>query len=504
MTDNRRPREIIIRILKQTNIFSGYVVIRSMDEFIKKYESLSEDLCLFVDRFFADANNLSINTLSMEVICSILSIVVSLSDKTPLVPMFVRAGYAEKAISWMGKLSFRDDTSALDVRVIVIIHNLARHKNGLRSLREHNAFEALMKCKPLLNLGPDVEIDSLTHAFGMALIALATSDSDQKENEEFIRKISDELYSMCQKAADPANKLLKPGEYHLSELLVSLECAFSNTSILRHMLGDNKSGVRPEPIQFFAQLLASFYGSLFNQENDYLEELVGMSLLRLLLCISNYEDYRKELTKHDQFCVLIEGLAKRSKQDTAKRICCNLEVKPHSEAPLSQLKVQKQPMIFISYHWDDIDLCAEFVAELNELTNAPVWIDYENIGWSDEDKWDKIASAIQSATVIIVLVSSAYCQSIFNFQELNYAEALSQSERKSFIFVELEPDTANMREWLSNLISNLSKANEIVSYKDNIHQMVQEMVEENKLLKKRAMVTRLTDTVAQSRICTIM
>ena len=480
-----------------------------MDEFSEKYKSLMEDLCMFVDEFFANIDNLFADDLYMSIIEHIVSIVYNLSDKPPLVPMLVDAHYAKNGIKWFEKLSFQKSTKDLHKLIMIIIQNLTRHKEGLQALREeHDAFKTLMKCKPLLDLEADYELGGMAQSFGMSIIALATSDDEQKENEELIRTVSYKLYQMCTKAAPFSNKLLRYGGYHLSELLNSLNDAFSNTAIIRFILGDKPP--KPDRIKFFAELLVSLYGSLLNQEADYLEEIIGKSLLNILLYISNYEEYRVELCKHDQFCVLIEGLSKRSEQNITKRIWCNLNLIKNPEEPFPQLKVKKQPMIFISHNWSmkDMRVCISFVEELKKLTDLPIWVDFEELGYF-EDSWDDIALAINQATVIIVLLSSAYCESPINFQELTYAvtlsEARTQSEKSSFIFLEIENDTAKKREWISKLISNLSKENEIISYDKDQHQMALKVVEQNTCLKnKRELIRHSTGTAAQSRVCTIM
>lgn len=100
-------------------------------------------------------------------------------------------------------------------------------------------------------------------------------------------------------------------------------------------------------------------------------------------------------------------------------------------------------MIYISHNWNlkDTEICISLVSELNELTDIPIWVAFEKLGWFEDD-WDEIALAINQAAVIIVLVSSAYCESPIHFQELTYAVKLSQvrppNEKTSFIFLEIE------------------------------------------------------------------
>ncbi|CAF1608884.1 unnamed protein product, partial [Adineta steineri] len=84
------------------------------------------------------------------------------------------------------------------------------------------------------------------------------------------------------------------------------------------------------------------------------------------------------------------------------------------------LKVKQQPMVYVSYNWADIGFCLSFVEKLRPLAQMPIWVDYEKASGSD-DLWDHVAVAIRRATIFIVLVSNAYCDSSINFQELAYA-----------------------------------------------------------------------------------
>ena len=492
-----------------TATVSAIAIIRSMDEFSEKYRSLMGDLCIFVDEFFANIDELSTNKLYIYIIYSILSIGWNLSDKIPLVPMLVAAHYAENSVKWVEKLPFVGNMKIINKPVMAIIHNLTRDKEGLEALVEHDAFKTLMKRKPHFNLEEDYELGGLAQSFGMSIIALTTSDDDQKENRELILTVSYKLFFMCKNVVDSSTADLRYKGFHLSELLNSLSGAFSNTLTLRYILGD-ETAANSERIAFFAKLLVSFYGSLLNQEADYLEEIIGKSLLKILLYISNYENYRAELIKHDQFCVLIECLSNRSEQNIVKRIRCNLNLASNCKELSSQQKVKKQPMIFVSYNWnwDDIAICLSLVHELNKLTDIPILVDSEKLGLF-EDNLDDISLAIDRATVIIVLLSSAYCESPINFQELTYAVTRSRtelsSERSSYIFLEIEKDTTKKREWLSNLVKDLSKENEIISYDKNQHTLALKIIEKNTFLKsKRELIAHSTGTAVQSRVCTIM
>lgn len=95
-----------------------------------------------------------------------------------------------------------------------------------------------MKHKCSLDFDDNDELDALIQSFGMSLIALSTSDDEQKQNEELTRKICSKLYMMCTKAALPRRIYFIP-----------------------------------------------LYETLINQEANYLEQIIGKSLLNILLYI---------------------------------------------------------------------------------------------------------------------------------------------------------------------------------------------------------------------------
>ena len=497
--------EILGDIIECASSCVGNATIRSEAEFTTKYQPLMRDLRIFVDAFFDDISNLFKDNSYRNMVYSILSLVWNLVDKTILVPVFVEADYTQSIVKWIPKLPSGGSRKQLDKQVIAILHNLARHKKGLNALRDNDAFKILMQYESLLHWDKSGQLDDLTQTLAMSLIALATNDNEQSENKDLICKASDKLYLLCKKAAkDPR---LRGDGFHLSELLISLESALLNTTVVRHIFGD-ESHVKVESIKFFAQLLISFYGSLLKQNADEHEKLIGKFLLKILLCISSYSEYREGLTANDQFCVLIEGLSRRSKQDIAKRIGSNLKLyaKPEKELPL--IKIVKKPMIYISYNWDHIKFCLSFVGQLSNLTKVPIWVDYEHASWFD-DMWDHIAPAIENATIIIVLVSSAYCDSKTNFQELSYAVALAKTklhyETDSIIFVETEDGILNKREWMTNLSKHAQEKNIIRFNIVDKPNTVSAVIEHDIISKsKRASITNASETSVQSRVCTVM
>ncbi|CAF1462011.1 unnamed protein product, partial [Adineta steineri] len=133
------------------------------------------------------------------------------------------------------------------------------------------------------------------------------------------------------------------------------------------------------------------------------EKEEDMKELFTMLLIALQRSDREENQNKD----IILNLAKQPNQDVAKQIWCNLQESEDSESLPDKSKKEITPRIYISYNWDDEAYCRTFVKALHENTTVPIWVDNEQTD-ELEDSWEYAASAIESATVIIVLASSAY------------------------------------------------------------------------------------------------
>jgi hypothetical protein len=241
----------------------------------------------------------------------------------------------------------------------------------------------------------------------------------------------------------------KDGGYHLSELMELLHRALSNTYVIKDLM-ENNTNENSIPIEYFPKLLLSIYGLLLDREADDLEKRAAEYLLKILLQISSYPEYREKLVKNNEFCVIIESLANRPKQDDAKRIWSNLQQQISPE----ESQKDNLPMIYISYDWTDQQFCKDFVNHLNNKITIPIWVDYEHIEYSDDDMWEYLSSKITLATHIIVLVSTAYEESIDKFQELSFIISNNKlrNQTNSIIVVKAEPNFSFNRSWMKDLL----------------------------------------------------
>ncbi|CAF1199303.1 unnamed protein product [Adineta steineri] len=391
-----------------------------------------------------------------------------------MVSICIDVGYIQKIIQWIRSDIFASHISYIGNPIICIVYNLSRDKTGLKQFRTEKAFDIIMERKQLIN---NENNSDLTDSYGRVLIALATSDEQSEDNKKLILNTTENLYQLCKKT-DQQDDLTFEG-YHLSELLELLDRAFTNTYVIKHILED-KINEKSTAIQYFTELFLSLYGALLDPEPDELEKRAVKYLLRILLQISSYPEYLKQLIDNHQFCIIIESLANRPKRDDVKRIWCNIQ----QIMSTNERKKEMLSKIYISYDYTDEEFCKEFVKELRKRMTIPIWVDYENVDLSD-DMWEYISSNIESATVVIILVSTAYGESTDKFQELSYIISTNKSrdEKKGLIVVATEPNFTFNRSWMKDLLHDKT----MVSYENNIGQMAWNVCEQLGILKKPRM-----------------
>ncbi|CAF4170462.1 unnamed protein product [Adineta steineri] len=424
----------------------------------------------FINNFLTNTNE----HVSWHILCvttCILTLLWNLTDKLAIVSICIDVGYIQKTIQWIRSDIFASHISYIGNPIVCIVYNLSRDKTGLKQLHTEKAFDILMERKQLIN---NKNYSDLTESYGRALIALATSDEQSEENKKLILDTSKNLYQLCKKI-DQNDDLAFEG-YHLSELLELLDRAFTNTYVIKHILED-KINEKSTAIQYFINLFLSLYGALLDPEPDELEKRAVKYLLRILLQISSYPEYLKQLIDNQQFCIIIESLANRPKRDDAKRIWCNIQ---QIMSPNEQKK-EMSSKIYISYDYTDEEFCKEFVKELRKRMTIPIWVDYENIDLSD-DMWEYVSPNIISATMVIILVSTAYGDSTDKFQELSYIISTNKSrdEKKGLIVVAIEPNFSFNRSWMKDLLHDKP----MVPCENNIDHMAWNVCEQLGMLKK--------------------
>ncbi|CAF1503244.1 unnamed protein product [Adineta steineri] len=411
--------------------------------------------------------------------------------------MFITAGYAETTIKWLKEVPLKEGDEEIYQAVLYIVYNLSRDKKGLEALRSAKTFDILMQRKQDVQSTQD---DDLIEPFTMLLIALLDSEEQQEKNEKLILKVSDRLFKKSKMAFD--NKKWKYDGCHLSEYLYSLQRVLSNASIIQRILDPAKT-VKQDEIKFFVDVLCSTYGLLLDEYTNELERLVVKSSMSIILCISNYEEYRSKLVDDDFFCILIEILAKQHNQDIAERIWCNLRLEKDPKPLSDKSEKQNPPMIYVSYNRNDKDFYKNFTGKLAQHTDIAIWAPSEKAGES-QDLWESLEPAIDAATTIIILASSAYAHSKRNHQEFNYiiSKIKPSEETASIIIVETD---LQFQFYGQRMHSFVTEENAVI-YTGDDDQLVKKVANHSALTRKKKYTSTLStlNTNAPSSICTIM
>ena len=462
--------KIVEYYMAYASAFVSFAVIQSASEFKNSYSSLLTTLQEFLNNCLTN-NDKDAPLSLLGVMDAILVLICNLTNSIRLIPIFLDIGYVEKTIRWIRTDLFESHISILGNSIISIIHNLSRDQAGLKQLLKEKAFDALMERKLLVHREHD---EDLTQVFGMILITVATSDEQSEENKKLILDTSESFYKLCMKAG--RDNELGCDTYHLSEILELLHRAFTNTYVMKHTL-DNGINEQPTRIQSFAELFLSIYGALLDPEPDDLEKRAAKYLLKILIQISSYPEYSKELKDNNQFSVIIQSLTNRPKQNEAKRIWCNLQ----QRMPSYESTKEKTSMIYVSYHRADEEFCKEFVQKLREKIAIQISVEYENVELHD-DTWEYSSQMIESATVILVVVSTAYGESTDKFQELSQIISTNKSrdEQNYLIVVKAEPNFNFNRQWMQEWLQEKTS----ISYDTNIDNMVRNACEQIEVPKK--------------------
>jgi len=481
-------RKLTSRMIKFAALVVVHANIQLVEDFTTNYTNLMNILIIFVDDIFKNSEN--ILEYNMDIIWSILLLGCNLADKTSLVPIFVDIECPKLTVKWLiTAFKCKGKAKRLIKPIMENMYNISRHKDGLKGLEDNKAFETLMEYKSYIS---DVGTKTLIDMFSMLLILLCTSDNDQNQNQDLILPASVNLLLSVKLAY--AKDDWRHNGCHLSEYLYCLRLAFSNESVIKHVFDSSESDVK-----FFADFLCSTYGIMFNQNADDLEKLVIESLLEIILSLSNIETYRRELLSHSTLYIFIQSLSKQQGHDVAKRIWTNFEIEEKKIKPSDTTVKQNAEGIFISYNWANRSFCKKFVEELREVIAIPVWVHDESTS-QVQDTWESIASSINSATIMIVLVSTAYGQSASNHLELVYACSIIGKE--SIIAVEAESNFTFNRSWLEVRLADFKK----YPYIEDPKSFVDGIVNNNDTLAKYRKPTSTlnqSDKSIQSSVCTI-
>lgn len=265
----------------------------------------------------------------------IIAFIWNLSDITQLVPVLLKTGYASSVVQWIENRmeKFREDR--LDAP-IHILHNLARHDDGIEQLNTFDAMDTIDRID-LKNTFDDEGNDMTIH-IAMIRALLSPIEQIKIDRSKYPQKTVNMLIELAINAAK-ADKLRSIGS-HVSEPLTALVKLFYNDQILDDSLANQEAESSNNPQSFidvFAALIMKFYPKI-HSDAELLEKYSCVVIFNLFWLISNREKYRQLIGNQNTLLELIQRAATdeqefqdifmpqtlKSIKETAKNILANL------------------------------------------------------------------------------------------------------------------------------------------------------------------------------------
>lgn len=234
----------------------------------------------------------------------IISFIWNLSDITLLVPVLLNTGYAQSVVQWIENRAekFRDDK--LDAP-IHILHNLARHDDGIEQLNAYHALKVIEE----INFETTGCGDANDMTIHIAMIRALLSDVDQIKNDttNYSNKTINMLIQLSTNAAK--SEKYRCNGSHVSEPLTVLVKLFHNDDILDKSLSNNEeeSSVNTQSIiDLLASVLDKFYPKI-NLDTGLLEKYTCVVIFNLFWLISKHDKYRQMIRDQKQLMDIVNS-----------------------------------------------------------------------------------------------------------------------------------------------------------------------------------------------------
>jgi hypothetical protein len=275
----RKENSIVNRTFLISNVRLVMEILASMMFYL-----WYSDIELFNEEVFAAMREYVDQDLTNDNLTdAILSLIWSVSDDTPLVPMLLKADYAQSIYQWIkdSRTKFREDKQN---SLINILQNMSRHDDGIEQLNRLQTLDMLESMQFDENL-----------SFSLWIIRVLLTDKNQIELQsiEFVNKLVENIIQ-----AGEDEKHRHDGA-HVGELLTVLAKLFYNDEIL-HMILKTK----PSIIDLFTSLLVKIYPTL-NSDRSPLEYFTCVLLLNILCCISCHQEYSEKIFDNEQLMNII-------------------------------------------------------------------------------------------------------------------------------------------------------------------------------------------------------
>ncbi|CAM4762838.1 unnamed protein product [Rotaria magnacalcarata] len=507
--------QTLLFVADQCTLFVNFTTIDEQ-QFIAEHTELIIALIERVDRAmpehagFTLQKDYSLGTLNER----ILSLLWNLADRTVLVPKILKCGLSKRIVSWLGQASMINDTGRRPF--ISIAHNISRHDDGADELNQLGAIQII---KQYQNIKTGT-VDSHNLIAIMTLALLSTPDQI-KQDKKGMNAALNQLLQLVIDAAK-GDRFRRDG-FHVSEplgVLVKMFVVEERTLdyILCHAETDPPSDI-VSTISLFISLFMAFENAF--KGIDYLEQFTLIALLNVFWSISFQANYVQELANNEQLIKKIRSLLDDEKEQeileqykprsmegalqAARGILHNLNLDNKTDVNIEKLNRSRQsdrpegleknndslselplvqkskevdiPWIMISYCHVDDTFCSRILELFSTRSETfHIWIDRTHCQTSI-DLWESIAEGMESASVIVCLLSNSYLESKSCRQEFVYAidslkkpvlpVLLGNFDPKGWLGIRmsglkyvrfrdlLQPDSSKLTELVNTVISSL-------------------------------------------------
>lgn len=243
-----------------------------------------------------------------SLIKQIFIFLISVTEKTILVPSFINAGCVVYILKWleMEELAYEIQSSCVH-----IFYNLAQKGDGAKALNQADGLQILKDCTYRL-LDPNAvrgqygfENMQLIYCMAMSLLI------EPKQNREYIknhRRILDYLMQATINAT--ATDDCYYAGFHISRPIVVLTKLFVQDEIIKYVLDEApvKNLSSPSKVEFFVNLLIRFRGAWTTNEDED-NALALTALFNILWSISFHDEYLSEIQSNRQFLLTVKTFA---------------------------------------------------------------------------------------------------------------------------------------------------------------------------------------------------
>ncbi|CAF4083952.1 unnamed protein product [Rotaria sp. Silwood2] len=236
----------------------------------------------------------ALSSISIE----ILRLLWDLADQTRLVPTLLKCGLAKRVIGWLAQSAMLTDESRKPL--ISIVHNIARHDDGVDELNKHGAIDVIET------------MDSRILVISMTL-AFLSSPEQLKRDKKGMNAVLNQLLQLVMDSAK--SDQYRYDGFHVSEpleVLVKMFVVEERTLdyVLCHAETEPTSDMS-STVHLFISLLFSFSNAL--KGTDRLEQFTLVALLNILWSISFQPNYAQELAKDEKLIEIIQKFAENDK-----------------------------------------------------------------------------------------------------------------------------------------------------------------------------------------------